>query len=86
MWGTGEVGRSFTEESPQIGLEGGMRVAAPHPHSAPFSGTPRRVGDVGNGVIREKSVGSLGFPIRTFFSRAGFTSTSEQGRKWDSEK
>lgn len=26
MWGAGEVGRGFTEESPQIGLEGGIRV------------------------------------------------------------
>lgn len=24
MWGAGEVGRGFTEECPQIGLEGGI--------------------------------------------------------------
>lgn len=80
----GEVGIGFTEDFPQIGLEDGMRVATPHPHSAPFSGLPEELEMLV--MIREMFVGPLRVPIRTFFSRVGFTSTSEQGRKWDSGK
>lgn len=67
----------LAEASPRSPPKLDWRVAHRWQHPIPtllLLRVSQRVGDVGNGVLREMSVGSLAAPIRTFFSRVGFTS------------
>lgn len=77
MWGAGEVDRGFTEESPQIGLEGRIRVIVSPSIRLPSQRHPEELAmlvmDAQRNVCRLPE-GLLG----SFFPAVGFTPTSDQ--------